>query len=238
MTLTLRHLATIARITMLEGARKQIFHVLMLFAMTLIIVATLLGFLDHNVQIKIVKDLCSVAILISSSIIAITLSVSGLPQEIEQRTVYPYLAKPIRRWEFVVGKYLGTMGTVAIGMGIMLAAFAAILIAYSHGLDLGVFMVIPYLFLQAAILAAVALLFSTLQLSGFITSHDQSVIGRFLGTLMVQILPNLECFNFKDAMIHGRPVSGAYLAQTALYGIVYTLALLTLSSLNFARKEL
>lgn len=259
MTATMRHLGTIAKISMLEGARKQIFHVLMLFAMTLIVISTLLGFFDHNVQIKIVKDLCCVAILVSSGIIAITLSVSGLPQEMESKTAYPVLAKPVRRWEFVVGKYLGTLGTVAIGMAIMAVAFAGILIFYSGHVDSGVLYVIPYLFLEAAILAAVGVLLSTVcspalawflaifvYLLGnvkfgfysFIEAHDHSAIGKVVGTIFYQVLPNLECFNFKDSIVHHIPVPGAYLLQTALYGVLYTASLLTLASLVFSRKEL
>lgn len=259
MTATLRHLGTIAKISMLEGARKHIFHVLMLFAVTLIAISTMLGFFDHNVQIKIVKDLCSVAILVSSGIIAITLSVSGLPQEVETKTAYPVLAKPVRRWELVVGKYLGTMGTVAIGMAIMGIAFAGILLAYAGHVDTGVLIVMPYLFLEAAILGAVGVFLSTfcspalawflaifVYLLGnvkfgfysFLTSHDHSVMGKVVGVALYQALPNLECFNFKDSIVHHIPVPGAYLMQTALYGVLYTASLLTLASAIFARKEL
>lgn len=256
---TLRQMSAISKITMLEGARKHIFHVLMLFALTLIAISTLLGFFDHNVQIKIVKDLCLVAIMVSSGLIAITLSVSGVPSEIESKTVYPVMAKPMARWQFILGKYLGTMGTVAIGMGILLAAFAAILLAFAGHVDVGVLLVIPFLLLEAAILAAVALFLSTVSstplawflsiivyvlgnikfgMYSFITAHDQSIVGRFAAGVMYQALPNLECFNFKDSLVHGLPVPAEYLFQTAIYGILYTAFLLTLASLTFSRKEL
>jgi len=253
-----RHLTTLAGITMLEGARKQIFHVLMLFAMTLIVIATLLGFLDHNIQMKVIKDLVCVAILVSSCLISITLSVSGLPQELELRTVYPVMAKPIKRWEFVVGKYLGTVGTVTIGMLIMLAAFCGILLAYSGHVSAGVFMVMPFLLLEACIVAAIGVMLSTFcstplawfltvfvfmigafkfQLSEFLAAKDHSVVGKVVEAVGYQVLPNLECFNFKDSLVHDIPVSGIYLLQTGLYGFVYTVAVLTLASLAFAQKE-
>jgi ABC-type transport system involved in multi-copper enzyme maturation permease subunit len=254
-----RRLATLATITMLEGARKQIFHVLMLFAMTLIVISTLLGFLDHNVQMKIIKDLVTVAIMISSGLIAITLSVGGLPQEVELRTVYPIMAKPMRRWEFVVGKYLGTVITVALGMLIMLVAFCGILYAYGGHVSLGVFLVMPFLLLEASIVAAIGVLLSTFcstplawfitvfvfvigafkfQLSEFLSAKDHSAAGKIVETIGYQVLPNLECFNFKDSLVHDIPVSGIYMLQTALYGVVYITAVLTLASLVFARKEL
>jgi ABC-type transport system involved in multi-copper enzyme maturation permease subunit len=235
MTNTFRHLYTLAGITMLEGARKQVFHVLMLFAMTLIVVSTLLGFLDHNVQIKVIKDLVCVAILVSSCLIAITLSVSGLPQEVELRTIYPVMAKPICRWEFVAGKYLGTIGTVAIGMLIMLAAFCGILYCYSGHVSAGVF--IPPLAWFISIFAFSIGAFK-FQLEEFLSAKDHSLVGKGVIAVFNQILPNLECFNFKDSLVHGIPVSNIYLLQTGLYGVVYALAVLTLASLIFARKEL
>ena len=56
---------------------------------------------------------------------------------------------------------------------------------------------------------------------------------------LYHLLPNLESFNFKDALVHHLTVVPApYLWQTAAYGLCYTAALLTLASLTFARKEL
>lgn len=255
---TMRSLGVIAKISMLEGARKQIFHVLMLFSLTLIVVSTLLGFFDHNIQIKIVKDLVSVAMMISIGLIAITLSVSGLPMEIENKTAYPVLAKPISRWQFVLGKYLGIMGTITIGMLIMTAAFAAILLVYAHAIDGAIMLLVPFLLLEAAILAAVGSFLSTLcspPLAWFLTlfayilgsakvsiyhflTGGHNVFERIIGTILYHALPNLECFNFKDSLVHHIPVPPGYLVQTALYGLTYTAAVLVLTSISFADKEL
>jgi ABC-type transport system involved in multi-copper enzyme maturation permease subunit len=169
------------------------------------------------------------------------------------------MAKPIKRWEFVVGKYLGTLCTVGLGMLIMLAAFCGILLAYSSHVGTGVFLVMPFLFIEAAIVAAIGLMLSTFcspplawfitvfafiigafkfQLIEFLTARDHSLVGRAMDAVMYQLLPNLECFNFKDSLVHDIPVSGVYLLQTGLYGLVYTVAVLTMASLLFAKKEL
>jgi len=259
MIVAMRQIGAISKITMLEGARKQIFHVLMLFAITLIAISTALGFFDQNIQIKVVKDLCLVAILVSTGIIAITMSVSGIPGEIESKTVYPVLAKPMARWQFVLGKYAGTMGTVSIGMGILMVALCAILLMFSGHIDAGVLFVVPYLLLEAGILAAIALCLSTVTSSAlawflaivlyvlgnikfglysFLTSHDHTVVGHFTANLLYSTLPNLECFNFKDSIVYGIPVPPIYLIQTAVYGLLYTAFMLTLASIAFNRREL
>ena len=257
---TLRHIGIIAKISMLEGARKQIFHVLMLFAVTLLIIAIMLGRFGHDIQVQTIKDMCSAVILISSGLIAITLSVTGIQQELEQKTAYPVLAKPLARWEFVVGKYFGTMGTVAIGIGILAATFCAVLVGYTGTIDPGVLIVLPFVLLEAAILGAIGTMLSTVAsppLAWFVSvfiylmgsakfgiytfltggSHG-TFVSKLVGSVIFHLLPNLECFNFKESLVHHLPVPAGYLVQTALYAVLYTSAVLTIASLSFAKKEL
>ena len=157
----LRNIGIIGRITMLEGARKQVFHVLMLFAVFLIFGSATLAKFDRHVQMKMLNDLCLFSVFLVSSVVAITLTVTGIPGEMEQKTVYPVIAKPVARWQFVCGKYAGAMGTVAIGMAVMAATFSFLQVFYMGHLDPAMFYVLPFLFLETAILAALALWLST-----------------------------------------------------------------------------
>ncbi|HEY3328398.1 MAG TPA: ABC transporter permease subunit [Capsulimonadaceae bacterium] len=256
----MRHIGAIAKVSMLEGARKQIFHVLMLFSITLLAVAIMLGRFGHDVQIQTIKDMCSAVILISTGLIAITLSVTGIQQELEQKTAYPVLAKPLARWEFVTGKYFGTMGTVAIGVVILGVTFCSVLLAYSGTIDVGVLLVLPFVLLEAAILGAIGTMLSTVAspplawfLSVFIYilgsakfgiysyltgGKEANAFSKTLGTVIYHLLPNLECYNFKESLVHHLAVPTPYLIQTALYAVLYVASLLTVASLAFARKEL
>ncbi len=256
---TLRNISIIGRITMLEGARKQVFHVLMLFAVFLIFGSASLAKFDRHVQMKMLNDLCLFSVFLVSAIVAITITVTGIPGEQEQKTIYPVIAKPVARWQFVCGKYAGAMGTVAIGMAVMAATFTFLQIAYMGHLDPAMFYVLPFLFLETAILAAMALWLSTwaswplawflsvllcllgnvkFPLYAALTAQHQNPVTHALIVGLYHLLPNLESFNFKDALVHHLTVPNAYLWQTAAYGICYTAALLTLASLTFARKEL
>lgn len=256
---TLRNIGIIGRITMLEGARKQVFHVLMLVATFLIFGSASLAKFDHHVQAKMLTDLSLFCMFLVSAVIAITITVTGIPGEMEQKTVYPVIAKPVRRWEFISGKYAGAMGTVAIAVAVMTAAFAFLQIAYTGHLDPASFYVIPFLYLETAILGGIALLLSTLcswplawflsvalyalgnskfQIYESLMAHPQNAFNRCTITLIYHLLPGLESFSFKDAMVHHLYVPNAYLWQTAAYGICYTLALITLASWSFGRREL
>jgi len=255
----LRNIGIIGRITMLEGARKQVFHVLMLFAVFLIFGSASLAKFDQHVQMKMLNDLCLFCVFLVSSIVAITITVTGIPGEMEQKTVYPVIAKPVARWQFVCGKYAGAMGTVAIGMAVMAATFTFLQLCYMGRLDRAMFYVLPFLYLETAILGAMALWLSTwaswplawflsallcllgnlkFPLYDSLMARPQSGFNRLAIAALYHLLPNLESFNFKDAMVHHLSVPNAYLWQTAAYGIFYTAALLTLASLTFARREL
>ncbi len=256
---SLRNIGIIGRITMLEGARKQVFHVLMLFAVFLIFGSASLAKFDRHVQMKMLNDLCLFSVFLVSAIVAITITVTGIPGERESKTVYPVIAKPVARWQFVCGKYAGAMGTVAIGMAVMAATFTFLQIVYMGHVDPALFYVLPFLFLETAILAAMSLWLSTwaswplawflsvllcllgnlkFPLYASLTAHHQNAFNTAMITALYHLLPNLESFNFKDALVHHLAVPNAYLWQTAAYGICYTAALLTLSSVTFARKEL
>lgn len=256
---SLRNIGIIGRITMLEGARKQVFHVLVLVAVFLIFGSATLAKFDRHVQMKMLSDLCLFAMFLLSAVIAVTVTVTGVPGEMEQKTVYPVIAKPVRRWEFICGKYAGAMGTVAIGLAIMTATFAFLQVTYGGKLDAATFYVIPFLFLEAAILGAVALWLSTFcswPLAWFLTAvlyalgsdkfqiyasliaRPQNALNRVTIEVLYHLLPSLESFNFKDAMVHHLMVPNAYLWQTAAYGLCYTAAVLTLASWTFARREL
>ena len=255
----LRNIGIIGRITMLEGARKQVFHVLMLFAMFLIFGSASLAKFDQHVQMKMLNDLCLFCVFLVSSVVAITITVTGIPGEMEHKTVYPVIAKPVARWQFICGKYAGAMGTVAIGMAIMAATFVFLQLFYAGHLDRAMLYVLPFMYIETAILAALALWLSTWAswpLAWFLSvllcllgnakyplydslmSRPQSGLNRLAINTIYHLLPNLESFNFKDAMVHHLIVPNLYLWQTATYGVFYTAAVLTLASLTFARKEL
>jgi ABC-type transport system involved in multi-copper enzyme maturation permease subunit len=249
----------IGRITMLEIARKQVFHVLVLAAVCLIFSSAALAHFDKHLQMKILTDLCLFVVTLVGTVIAVTVTVTGVPGDIEQRTVYPVIAKSVGRWQFIAGKYAGAMAAVLVAMAVMAVSFAFLQYFYAGTVDLSVFMAFPFLFLQMMLVAAIALWLSTFcswPLAWFLTivlcllgnakfplytslmAHHQNAWNTATIALIYHLLPNLESFNFKEAIVHHLVVPTAYLAQTAAYGIVYTAAMLTLAAVSFSRREL
>jgi len=248
----------LARLTMLENARKQVFHVLIIAALTVIVASTLLSFFTLGVQVKILKDLSLTSIIFCGGILAVALASSSLPSEIEHRTLYPVLARPVRRFEFLLGKYVGTLATIYAGLFVIALAFALMLFRYGGKLDGLLAAALLFAMLEVAVVAAIATLLSVVttpavagMLSllvyicgtikmGYLRHLSDSAggaVAKFAFLFFYHLLPNLECFNFKDALVHGLDVPGYYMAQVAIYGSVYAGAALAVGAALFARKE-
>jgi Cu-processing system permease protein len=248
----------IAKTTMLENARKQVFHVVTLLTLTVVCASVLLSVFTLGVQVKILKDLCMTSILFCGGILAVALASTALPSEIETRTCYPVLARPITRTQHILGKYLGTISTVYLGLAVLGIAFAVLLAARS-ALDGLLILALVYALLEVALVAAVAFclsVFSTpavaVMISLLVFIAGSVKIGYFshlvngisnpvikgAGLFIYHLIPNLESFNFKDALVHQLPVPEAYLAQVAIYGVCYTAFMLTVATAAFAKKEL
>lgn len=252
------HILILAKTTMLENARKQVFHVVTLLTLTVVCASVLLSFFTLGVQVKILKDLCMTSILFCGGVLAVALASTAIPGEVESRTCYPTLARPITRCQFVLGKYLGTLLTVYIGLAVIGLAFAALL-AGRHALDGLIILALGYALLEVAIVAAIAMCLSTFatpavaaMVSFLVFIAGSAKIGYFrplvenvynpaakvMAKGLYHLLPNLESFNFKDALVHRLNVPESYLIQVAVYGVCYAALALTVATCAFGKKEL
>lgn len=248
----------IARMSLLENSRKQVFHVLCLLMLTVIAGSTLLSIFTEGVKLKILKDLCMTCILFGGSVLAIALGATGVPNDVEQRTIYPLIARPITRVHYLVGKYLGTMLTVTAGVAVMALAFGVLIYSYQGKVDTFLGAAILFTLLETAIIAAIATtlstfatpavtavltflvyIFGTIKIGYFSGLLERSTNGmsKAISTFIYHLLPNLECFNLKTALVHHDAVPTSYLVQVAFYGVCYVIFVLILGSLYFARRE-
>ena len=157
-----------------ESVRDKVLYNLVIFAVILIAVSFLLGQLTAGQDMKIIKDLGLAAISIFGLFIAVFIGIGLVSKEVERRSIYSLLSKPIRREEFIVGKYLGLVLTLLVNIAVMTAAFYAVLaaMAWNAGgwflpaweapaLDPALLKAIAMIFLQLMMVTALALLFST-----------------------------------------------------------------------------
>ena len=157
-----------------ESVRDKVLYNLVLFAVLLIAATYLIGQLTAGQDIKIIKDLGLAATSVFGVFIAVFIGIGLVSKEVERRSIYALLAKPIERHQIVLGKYLGLVGTLAVNLAVMAAALYVVL-AYmrwlsSEGtikaleapaLDPAMLKAIALIFVELSIVTAIALFFST-----------------------------------------------------------------------------
>jgi Cu-processing system permease protein len=253
-----------------ESVRDKVFYNLVLFAVLLVGASILIGQLTAGQDVKIIKDLGLASTSLFGLFIAIFLGINLVSKEVDRRSIYPLLAKPIRRAEFVVGKYAGLLLTLLVNMVVMSVALYAVLFFLARGvpdavqrawdapaLDPAMLKALALIYVHLAVVTAVALFFSTYSspMLSAIFTLGVYVVGQFNADLQhfdrivnapaaiaiakacYYVLPDFAKFDVKLAVVHGIPVSGAYLAATTAYGALYIAALLCGAILIFARRD-
>src|SRR2546421_10122924 len=188
LTLSLRRTFAIARNAFREAVRDRVLYNLVLFVLLLIGGAIFLGELSAGQEAKIIVDLSLSAMLLFGVFIAIFVGVGLVYKEIERRTLYAILSKPIGRGEFLLGKYLGLCATLFVNVMIMGLGVSLALIYIRRGWDpsaIRIWPAIMLIYFELMIITAVALLFSTFSspaLSALLTFFV-FVIGNFSADL-------------------------------------------------------
>src|SRR6266704_5394087 len=183
-----RRVAAIARNAFREAVRDRVLYNLVVFALLLIGGAIFLGELSAGQEAKIIVDLGLSAILLFGVFIAIFVGVGLVSKEIERRTLYAILSKPIGRGEFLLGKYLGLCVTLLVNVAVMSVGLSLALVYVKRGWDPLVARIWPailLLYVELIILTGVAMLFSSFSspaLSALLTFFV-FVIGHFSADL-------------------------------------------------------
>jgi ABC-type transport system involved in multi-copper enzyme maturation permease subunit len=254
----MRTIRTIAANTFREALRDKILYLFLGFAVALLASSKLFGILTVGEQDKIIKDMGLAGIQFFSMLIAVMMSVLLISREIESRTVYYILAKPVRRWQFLIGKYLGLLATVVVNLALMTVVLLAFVWLYGGGLDISLLLATAMIGVEMALLVAFATLFSVLTkpilgsvftLAVFVVGHVSQDLwlltrhlpgssGRVLVSVVYYVIPNLERFNFKTEVVHQLPISVTAVGWTVVYGLVFTALVLFLACLRFEKRDL
>jgi ABC-type transport system involved in multi-copper enzyme maturation permease subunit len=246
----------IALNTFREAIRDRILYLLLGFALLLIFVSRLLSLLTVGDEAKIIKDVGLSAISLFGVLTAVFVGVSLVFKEIERRTVYTLLANPIRRWQFVTGKFAGLLAVLAMNVGLMSVALFALLLVRGES-PWPLVPAVVLILAELAVITSFALLFSSITnpiLSALMTfavyvmghlSWSLLLLKEKLGSGVASLacdavywaMPNLERLNVKAEAVHGVALPEGFLALGILYGASYSLVVLALACVAFERKE-
>jgi ABC-type transport system involved in multi-copper enzyme maturation permease subunit len=239
----MNRVAAIAWNTFREAVRNKILYSLLFFAVLIILSALGIGKLTLHEEVRTIRDI-------------------GL-FGIDLKTVYTILPKPLWRWEFVLGKWLGMLLTLAVQMTVMGAVLALVLAAQGASFDVATAKAVWLLFVNVMIVTSIAVFFSAFSspfLSGFFalgcfvvgrSVPDIRALGAKLGegsgavlNLLCDLVPNLHLFypsgaivGAQEVSVHRNFVGMDYMLSTTGYGVSYSLVVLVLAMLVFRKRD-
>lgn len=241
-----------------EAVRDRVMALFVVFALLLMLASTVLSWLTVGSELKIVTDLGLAALAIFGTLIAIFSGITLVHKEIEKRTIYAVLAKPVARWEFLVGKYVGLMLTLAVVTGLMAAFYLTLVWVKGGVFPSHLLPAILLTYLELSIVTAVALVFSSfttptlaavftvaVYVVGHLTWGFDNLLdfvpgsaARTLVRVFYYALPDLETFNVRSQVVHDARIGPGYVVDALGYAAAYTAGMLTLAVLLFRRRDL
>ena len=248
--------AAIAALTVREALRQKLAVNLLVFALVVIGASIVLSELTFGEQYRIIADLALTSAAVFGTLIAVFLGAGLVAGDVQRKTVYPILAKPVSRAGYVVGRFAGLAATLTLNLAVMAATTVAVLWYYRG--DLGFLRATPLvaafaaLAVQLAMVAAIAVLFSTFAnatlsavagLSLAVTGHlSRAAIPLWMqspaGKVAAYVLPNLAALDLKLQVVYEQPVPAGEVGLVLLYGACYAGACVALASAIFSRRNL
>jgi ABC-type transport system involved in multi-copper enzyme maturation permease subunit len=256
----LNRLWLVATNTFREAVRDRILYNLIAFALLLVAAAPLFGQISIGLERIVLINLGLTAITLFGVVIAILVGIGLVSKEIDRRTLYTVLARPVQRWEFILGKYLGLAGTLVINATFMAAGLLAVIVVMQKSLgrpDAQVLVAVYLIVLQFLVITAITLLFSSFSspLLSAIFAFGVFVIGNFVDDLrgfgmlldgfqrwlvmgMSYLVPNFGAMNVVASVAHGDGPATQVVLTNTLYALIYVAAALSGTVLIFDRRDL
>ncbi|MEN3330726.1 MAG: hypothetical protein V7641_91 [Blastocatellia bacterium] len=253
-------IGVIALNTFRESVRDRVLYNLVLFVLILVGASIFISELSVNQETKFIATLGLSSMLVFGALIAIFIGVGLVYKEIDRRTIYNLLSKPVHRHEFIIGKYFGLCLTLLVNSAVMLVAIELALMYVNRGftpLQWPVLVAGLFIYVEMALLVAIALMFSSFStpmlaalftFALYVIGHfsadlklaaglSQSFAVRLALNIAYYLVPNLKNFNFIAQASHGEVVEAARAVWAILYAIVYISILLSAAVLIFQRRN-
>lgn len=252
--------AAIARNAFREAVRDRVLYNLVLFVLLLTAGAIFLGELSGGQERKIVVDLGLSTMLLFGVFISIFVGVGMVYKELERRTIYAIFSKPVTRFEFLLGKYLGLALTLLVNVVVMGVGVSLALLYVRRGwepLVLTIWPAILLIYVELLIITSVALLFSSFSspaLSALFTflvfiighfsgdlkslaSTMESIAGRGLFVALYYVLPNLSNYSYITPAAHGQSPGITMTLMSLLYAALYIAVIIAATTLVLGKRN-
>jgi len=253
----------IALNTFREAARIRVLYGIGVLVLGSNLLALVLGQLSLNEPGRVARDVGLAGISLFGSLTAILLGVFLLYTEVARRTIHAIITKPISRWEFVVGKYLGMAVVLSVLVAVFGLAMVAMLALQGTGLSSGLGKALVLSWFEVLTVAAIAIFFSSFStpfLSGIFalatwvigrlapdlaaTTQQASPVIRITTRIALEIVPDVHLFAVSGrsldgaaVSVHGDFVPWSYVALACGHGLGWIIALIAFAAVVFHRRD-
>jgi ABC-type transport system involved in multi-copper enzyme maturation permease subunit len=247
----------IALNTFREAIKDRVLYLLLFFAAISFLFSRVLSLLTVGDEVKVIKDVGLASLSIFGALIAILIGTSLVSKEIDKKTIYTLLPKPIQRYQFLVGKFFGLISVLFVMLFLMAVVFLLLIFLHSFTIEWKMLAAVYFIFIELCLLTAVAIFFSCISspilssifsLSFYLIGHLSwgletlilkmpAGFGKTLTQILYTILPDLENFNFKTEVVYGLPIPAQFYLHSTIYGAAYTAFILILAILIFRKKD-
>jgi len=255
---SLARIYTIGANTVREAVRDKLMYAIFAVSVLITLGCVVLSTLSYVEGTRIMQDLALTTMRLFCAATAILIGINLLHREVERRTIYMILSKPITRSEFLLGKYAGLVATTWLMLLCMGLVFAGVSLAAGAPIHPGHAAAVAMLGVEMVIVVAVAILFSsfttpmlaalytvgiyvvghlTQNLYRLATASGDGGVGQ-VGVWLYRVLPDLELYDLSIQAVHGLPIPAGDIWFPVAYAAGYASVLLLAASLLFERRDL
>ena len=256
---TFRVIEAVSINTIKEAVRSKVFGSMFFFGVIMILSSIILGEMSLHNERRVAYDVTLFSSTIFAILISIYTSITLFYTEFERRTIYTILTKPLPKWQFLLGKYLGIEVLTLITLAFMFAISCLALKIQNIDIEASLLLAFFTLYLQTLIITAFAHLFSVIAapllagLSAFILflcgnlfsqlkiiqnmlNESQNPLEHLISLLRV-LLPNLESLNLSKEIVYQTSIPSSYFMNATFYALTYTAIILIIAIFIFEARE-
>jgi ABC-type transport system involved in multi-copper enzyme maturation permease subunit len=253
-----QQIAALASNTFKEATRSRVFYILLAFAVCLLVFSSAMGFMAIGSIRRVVLDMGLATVSYFSAMTAIFVGIGLIYREIELKTIYNILSKPVSRGVFLAGRYAGLMAVLLVNLAAMIAALSVVLMFFG-GFTPRIFAAAGYIYLELLIITAVALFFSSITspvvsalctAAFYLIGHTSSALPELLAPslespwakrlviALYHVLPDLNLLSINNLVVHDIPEAPGFTIRALAYTALTVGILLVASTMCFKRRDL
>ncbi len=252
----MRKILALSRITFLQGVRSRVFYTLLFFAGLLVLSTVVLNQMTVGDPTKIIQDLGLATLSLFSLLIILFIGAQIIGKDMETRSIYLILSKPINRAQYLLGRFLGLLSLLYANMAAFSIIILFILFLYSHTVKWSLLLSVGLTAMEMAILLAFLLFFFTfmtptiapfLVLSVFVIGHTTTEVKaifaqkegfyHLFSMALYYVFPNFDILSIQTEVVHNVPIPARHFIYGIGYGLALIILILILTHLVFRRKD-